>query len=107
VSNTRRVIDWITEAAAPCKCLETNIYSLPSSGKSNLARDSHNIAPLKFLLERIKPSVIVGHGEDAVREIQRLAPASFVRGVNHFSRGWSKEEARALGEEVKARVHAD
>src|ERR1700735_3082953 len=27
ISNTRRVIEWIIEAASPIGCLETNIYS--------------------------------------------------------------------------------
>ena len=34
VSNTRRVIDWIAEAASPYDCLETNIHSLPSDDKA-------------------------------------------------------------------------
>ena len=107
VSNTRRVIDWITEAASPCNCFESNIYSLPSDDQRGLAQESRNIAPFKFLLKCIKPSVIVAHGDDAGREIHRLAPSSYVRCVKHFARGWSEEAARALGEEVKARVYDD
>src|SRR5215218_7019589 len=31
ISNTRKVIDWIVDAARPVKCLETNIYSAAST----------------------------------------------------------------------------
>lgn len=102
VSNTRRVIEWIIEAAAPCRCLETNIYALPSDDKASLAEESRKTAPFRFLLETIKPSVIVAHGDDAIRETQHLAGNVTVMPVKHFSRGWSEEAARSLGQKLGA-----
>ncbi|WP_287359350.1 hypothetical protein [Mesorhizobium sp.] len=104
VSNTRRVIDWITEAASPYDCLETNIYSLPSDDKNGLRQAGRDTTSFTFLLECIKPSVIVAHGEDAIREMLSLAPPAHVIPVKHFSRGWSQKAARALGEEIKSRM---
>ncbi len=102
VSNTRRVIEWIIEAASPCRCLETNVYALPSDDKASLAEESRKTAPFRFLLETIKPSVIVAHGDDAILETQHLAGSVRVMPVKHFSRGWSEEAARSLGQKLGA-----
>lgn len=101
VSNTRRVIDWILEETAPVRCLETNIYSAPTETATDLKSENRVTAPFDFLLARIKPRIIVAHGDDAVSYVQSKELSARVIEVPHFARGWSEAEARALGQQVK------
>jgi hypothetical protein len=105
VSNTRRVIEWILEEATPVRCLETNIYSVPTEAAADLSSQKQVTAPLDFLLEKIKPRIIVAHGKDAVSYIQRKHLAARVIEVPHFARGWKEADARALGRQIKSEVH--
>lgn len=101
VSNTRRVIEWVTEEASPVRCLETNIYSKPTEQAANLAVRQRATAPFDFLLAKIKPRVIVAHGADAAEYIRSRNLCAHVLTVSHFSRGWSQECARSLGRQIK------
>jgi hypothetical protein len=101
VSNTRRVIDWVTEEASPVQCLETNIYSKPTEQASDLVSRQRATAPFDFLLATIKPRVIVTHGIDAAEHIRRKTSSAHVLTVSHFSRGWSQTDARSLGQQIK------
>lgn len=101
VSNTRRVIDWISDAASPCKCLETNVYSRATDSANELAQEHRNTAPFDFLLEFIKPAVIVTHGKDASHFVQTRWSSGTLICVSHFSRGWSRESARQLGAQIR------
>jgi hypothetical protein len=101
ISNTRRVLNWILESAAPVNCLETNIYSAATEKAADLAVQQQNTAPLDFLLANIRPRIIVAHGDDAVEHIQSMTPSARIIPVSHFSRGWSEEAARALGQQIK------
>jgi hypothetical protein len=102
ISNTRRVLNWVSESAAPIKCLETNIYSAPAERAADLVAQQQITAPFNFLLKTIKPKVIVAHGEDASKHIQHMTRSTYVIRVPHFSRGWSEQRARALGQQVKS-----
>lgn len=101
VSNTRRVLGWISESAAPVRCLETNIYSAPSEQATDLESEKRIVAPFNFLLKTIKPKVIVAHGTDAAAHIQSLALPAKVICVPHLSRGWSQAAARELGQKIR------
>jgi hypothetical protein len=101
VSPTRRVIEWICEAAAPTPCLETNIYAIPSLDIASLNPGDRDLAIFRFLVETIKPSVIVAHGKDAGREAARFSRRAKILKVPHFSRGWSEAKARELGAELR------
>lgn len=101
VSNTRRVIGWITSAAAPLRILETNIHSLPSDDKAGLAVADRQTEVVAFLLRSLGPRVIVTHGDDAGRVVRRLAVDAEMIETKHFSRGWSREAAERLGADLK------
>ena len=100
ISNTRRVIDWILAEASPVKCLETNIYSFPTEQSTDLSTSQRSTAPFDFLLSKIKPRVIVAHGDDAIAHVRSHKLESFVISVPHFARGWSEARARALGRKL-------
>lgn len=100
VSPTRRVIDWICDAAAATKCLETNIYSMATPDMASLSEDNRDAALLGWLVQTIRPSVIVAHGKDACREAESFSGRAKILGVRHFSRGWSEKKARELGAEL-------
>lgn len=102
VSTTRRVIEWICEAAAPVRCLETNIYATATPDMASLEAGNRDAALFRFLVEAVKPNVIVAHGKDACREAERFSDRAKILAVPHFSRGWSELKARELG----AKVHS-
>jgi hypothetical protein len=117
ISNTRRVIEWITAEAMPVKCLETNIYSKPTEQARDLREQERVTKPFDFLLRTIHPQVIFLHGEEAVKHIQVILKAQFKSGslqsikvewgkvhvmaVPHLSRGWSKKRAREIGQVLR------
>lgn len=101
VSNTRRVIEWVIEAASPAHCLETNIYSAPTAQAADLTLKQRATAPFDLLLSKINPSVIVAHGLDAVAHVRSKSPSAHVLAVAHFSRGWSQAKARSLGQQIR------
>jgi len=97
VSNTRRVLNWISEAAAPAPVLETNVFSVASATKADLSLSVRESAPFRFLMEAVKPAVVVAHGIDAQAAVSQLHLTACILNVDHFSRGWSEVRARALG----------
>ncbi|MDZ4689710.1 hypothetical protein [Terricaulis sp.] len=101
VSPTRRVIEWICEAASPVRCLESNIYSTATPDMNSLGHEDRDAAIFRFLVETIKPSVIVAHGKDAGREADRFSGRAKILAVPHFSRGLSEKKARELGAEIR------
>lgn len=101
ISNTRRVIDWIVQEASPVQCLETNIYAAPTEQAADLAQAQRLTAPINFLLDSVKPDVVVVHGKDAATHLQDKGIAAHVIVVPHFSRGWSQANARALGCQIR------
>lgn len=104
VSNTRRVIDWVLQEAAPIRCLETNIYATPTEQAIDLATASRLTAPFDFLLESVSPAIVVVHGKDATAHLQRMRIEARVISVPHFSRGWSRSAARDLGQQIRGEL---
>ena len=101
VSNTRRVIEWIVVGLMPNKVLETNIYAKASEKYADLAERHRLTAPFDFLVERIKPAVIVAHGNDAISHLARLNTDAVKIEVTHFSRGWSRAKAADLVKRIR------
>ncbi len=99
MSPSRRVIDWIAQSAA-CPVLETNLYAQATHDMRALSEP--DVRPFLFLVEAIKPKVIVAHGMPAHAALSLIKPEATVVEVPHFSRGWSREKALELGREVKA-----
>jgi len=89
VSNTRRVIEWIIEAASPVRCLETNIYPAATAQAIELTDDHRRTDVFSFLLTAIRPKIVVAHGKDAEIAICRhcVDGATLVIAKTHFSRG--------------------
>lgn len=100
ISNTRRVLDAVLASALPVRCLETNIYSVPSEAAIDLAPHQRSTAPIDYLLSTIKPRVIVAHGDDAIAHIRKFSPECAVIEVAHFSRGFSDVAAQKLGHRI-------
>lgn len=102
VSNSRRVIEWLIPALSPAKCLETNIYSAATEELRDLEQERRITAPFDFLIDTIKPAVVIVHGKGAITHLrQKTFPCKVIE-VDHFSRGWNKEDVHALGHQVRA-----
>jgi hypothetical protein len=98
ISATRRNIENFVEGAAGVRVLETNIHAAASGDMKSLDPASRRMAPFNFLLDVIRPKVIVVHGKPAVEAIGKLdISAKVITADHHFSRGTSKEAARGYG----------
>jgi hypothetical protein len=97
VSNTRRCLGWIEEGADGVSILETNIFARATVTKADLALKDRNSEPFRFLVEAIRPNVIVAHGADAHAAVDQLNTNAQVIKIPHLSRGWSEERANELG----------
>lgn len=100
ISSTRRAIELIVEAASPVKILETNIYPTPSKRAKDLKKQQLCTGTFDFLLKTVKPVLIITHGKDAARHLERFESAAKVINETHLSRGWSDERARQLGLDI-------
>lgn len=98
ISPTRRNIDHFVAGAGGVPVLETNIYSKASEDERSLDLADRRIAPFRFLLDVIKPSVIVVHGKPAREAMGAFKPmAKILEAEHHFSRKTSKETAAGYG----------
>jgi hypothetical protein len=101
ISRSRAVIEHILGELEMTRCLETNIYAAATEEFRELPADLRDTKVFDFLLETIRPDVIIVHGISAVEHIESKAPQATVLKVPHLSRRWSNEEARALGRKIK------
>ena len=86
LSPTRYTLEWVVSAAAPAKCLETNVYANPGDGGvKRLRPEDLNPEPFHFLLDRIKPRLVVAHGGTAKKYLEQLELNCSVKFVSHFS----------------------
>lgn len=97
VSNTRRVLQWVITSAVHTPILETNIYSSATEDASDLTHNMRCTRPFDFLIERLKPHLVVAHGNDAADHMRTAHTGVRIVAVKHFSRGWSQQAARDLG----------
>lgn len=100
VSATRAAIEWIIDELGPNDCLETNIYAKATEEYASLTPAGRITAPFDYLLETIKPQVLIVHGKDAIAHIKGKSIDAHVIDESHLGRGWSQEKARALGRDV-------
>lgn len=101
ISNSRRVIEWINAALGEVKSLETNVYSTPTEDICDLEQRLRITAPFDFLVDRIKPRVVIVHGNEAIAHVRQKQPHFEIVEVNHFSRGWCAKSATDLGHRVR------
>jgi hypothetical protein len=97
-SPTRLRMQAFVEAAAPVKVLETNIFSADSADMRSLDRSRREIAPLHFLLEAIRPKVVVAHGDKAIEAMRPIRGPWALKEAGHFSRFESKASAAVHGQ---------
>lgn len=118
VSSTRRTINWIVAAAAPAKCLETNVVIEEAETPKYLQGRDAGLAVLDFLLRQIRPLVVIAHGDTAIEHIGAINGCNIRWGQEaeaacdghafrliaaaHFGRprggqGWSQARSEELG----------
>lgn len=90
ISKTRRVIEKILQSTSPIHCLETNIYDTPTPKASDLKEK--DTCTFLFLLNTIKPKIIVAHGVDAVKYVEGLGLNVQIIHAPHFSRIQGQED---------------
>jgi hypothetical protein len=100
-SRTRDQIDRVVASAAPTKCLETNAYASPSSAIADLKNASRSTALITFLVDAIRPKVILAHGREAQAAIDNVdVGAAMVLRSRHLSRV-SYATAEDLGRQIR------
>lgn len=98
VSATRRNMESFIVGAAGVCVLETNIFAAASDDMKSLDSARREVAPFMFLLDVIRPKVVVVHGKPAVEAVARFdIAAKVIAADHHFSRKTSKETAREYG----------
>lgn len=107
ISNSRRVIEWVTSELRPIECLETNIYATATEELRDLEQQRRRTAPFDLLLATIRPEVLILHGKDAEHHIRAAKLSAKVIAVDHFSRGWSEHRARELGRHVRSLLRSN
>jgi len=114
VSNTRQRIEWILETLPnQISCLETNIYMSATTEASELNASLKDASTFNFLIREIEPKLVLVHGLDAIKHIEKILNCSLELGmenktklnekeiiiypIKHLSRGWSKQSCSGLG----------
>jgi hypothetical protein len=94
VSPTRERVDLVVAGLQPFKCLETNIYAVPSVKAKALPAIDRISDPFRFLIGTLKPTVILVHGKPASMLLQSLLripslPKNRFTKINtHFGSVW-------------------
>ena len=120
LSNTRQRIEWIVEAIKPLKTLETNLFVKATPTAKELKTEDRKPCVFNFLLQTIKPQIILIHGNDVIKNFNEFYNVNIKKGeisnidilgtkinvlaVNHLSRGWSKQKSYELGEFLKSKL---
>ena len=121
LSRTRHQLERLVETLAPIRCLETNVFAASSPRLADLSREARTTGVFDFLLEAIRPRLVLVHGRAARRHVERraggvaLALNEFrtvdlgngsidVLASRHLSYQLSAEDCRRLGERIRNRV---
>lgn len=70
---TRKRIELLFEALSNYRCVEANLYPIPSKRLSNLPRELRSLALFEYLLEVLRPRLLFVHGADAVAYLRSRA----------------------------------
>lgn len=114
VSATRQRIEWLTEHLYPLSCLETNLFAKATVDAKSLDKSDQTTEVFDFLVDTIKPNLIITHGIDAKKyfenryrqavpenEIVQLSDTVTLISVSHLSRGWSRDKTQSLATKIK------
>lgn len=103
------MIGWILDDLPSIPVLETNIHSKASARETNLAQHERTTAPFQFLLQTIRPKVILVHGDKAIDVIdQQVAnsknPVAAIK-TKHL-RFWSRDRVAALAKSIQEELES-
>ena len=114
---TRRMLWRIMREAAPVSCLDTNVFATPTPAERDLPAEMRRTAAFELVLDAVRPAALLAHGKEAEVHLRWLLGAELprerfepvatpwgsmkVRAVRHLSRGWSYEQAEALGRALR------
>lgn len=115
---TRQRIEIFFKTTSPLRVLETNVFASPSARESALDSKRRNTDLFDYLLQTIKPKLILAHGASAISHLSekykmpRLSESKGeflnipnssmdIRVENHFSYQWSYLKIQELALEVK------
>lgn len=121
LSRTRKQLERLVETLEPIRCLETNVFAASSPRLAELSREARTTYVFDFLLEAIRPRLLLVHGRAARRHVERraggvaltlnefrtvdLGSGTFeVLASHHLSYQLSAEGCRKLGERIRNRV---
>ncbi len=98
LSKTRERIDRVVAGAlegAPLRCLETNVFSLPSATIAELSGEQRNTDVFEFLVNAIRPKIVLAYGGDALTILGsnrpfKVVPEDHLRSIRYA-------DAEALG----------
>jgi hypothetical protein len=76
---TRRNIDVFSEALNPNRCIELNLYDRFSPRLSGLARELRRTDVLDFMLECVRPRLVLVHGDDPAEYLAGLFGTPLVK----------------------------
>lgn len=117
LSSTRQRIEWISESLKPIKALETNLFIKPTEKANELQNKDKATLIFEFLLDSIKPKLILAHGKEVKKHLERHYKLELIENqinhvkmvgfitqiipIKHLSRGWSKQKTLDLGKCIK------
>ena len=120
LSNTRQRIEWIIDSIKPVKVLETNLFVKVTPTANELKTEDRDSSIFEFLLKTIKPKIIFIHGNEVIKYFEKhyhikvvkneiktfdiLGTKTNILGMNHLSRGWSKQKSIELSELLKFEI---
>ena len=116
---TRKRIEIFFEHVVPVKALETNIFASYAAKEAGLSTVGKDTRLFDYLVETIRPKLLIGHGKSVREYFDRVVGKSLVHGAyehvqwrciplevrveHHLSYHWSDQRVAEFGEEVKSR----
>jgi hypothetical protein len=116
-NKTRDYVEVFFNDSKPLKVLETNIYPFASSREADLDPKYKKTELFEYLVNTIKPKLILGHGATVRKELSKLYGIKLKRGEyasvknskwkldilteHHFSYQWSKDGIGKFATNIK------
>lgn len=76
---TRRNIDLFTESLYPVRCIELNLYDRFSPRAAGLSSDLKRTNVLDYMLEAVRPRLVLVHGDDPAEYLSQLFRVGLVK----------------------------